>query len=147
MKKIEKDFRCFSGDISKIDFVLPVVVDMIENSYYKNCVYKYFFPLFHTDFCINKFYQAYENNIPTVIPYVYESPVILTYRFISVATRIKLEWLFSGNLHQVEINKLSATVNKLFIAPLSFEYAGRIREKYTIIPNATASDSVKREKR
>ncbi len=132
--------------ISKIELVLPVVVDMIENSYYKNCVYKYVFPLFHTDFCINKFYQAYENNIPTVIPYVYESPVILIYQFISIDTRIKLEWLFSGDLHQVEIHKLSATVNKLFNAPLYFEYAGRSREKYTKILNTTASNSAKREK-
>ncbi len=125
MKKKEKDFRYFSGNILKIDLVLPVVVDMIENSYRGNTFYKYFSPLSLTDTRINKFYQAYEKNIPAVIPYVYESPVILTYKFISIDTKIKLERLFSGDLHQVDIHKLSATVNKLFNAPLYFEYAGR----------------------
>ncbi len=125
MKKKEKDFRYFSGNILKIDLVLPVVVDMIENSYHGNTFYKFFFPLFLTDICINKIHQAYEKNIPAVIPYVYESPVILTYKFISIDTKIKLERLYSGDLHQVDIHKLSATVNKLFNAPLYFDYAER----------------------
>jgi len=102
--------------------VLTAVIAMIENNYYQRNIYKNIFPQKISGSILNQFYSACYYSKSNVIYYAYNSPIVLTYIFISQDTNIGINRLSSRNLQPADFIKLSSIVNKLYKAPLYFEY-------------------------